>query len=147
MRGGGKAFLCASVSLCEKMSGTMTSIARHGRNDTIDAFRGIAILGVLLFHYALRWAPPWYGTNLYGYGRAWPDALALGAVGVYLFFVISGLVITMTVLQSQSGLEFAVRRFARLYPAFLVGICLTLVVTGISAIPAFKLSSGDVLAN
>jgi peptidoglycan/LPS O-acetylase OafA/YrhL len=129
------------------MSGTMKSIARDGRNDTIDAFRGIAILGVLFYHYTLRWAPPWYGTNLYGYGHRYPDALVLGAVGVYLFFVISGLVITMTVLRCRSGLEFVVRRFARLYPAFLVGICLTLAVSGISAIPAFKLSSGDVVAN
>jgi peptidoglycan/LPS O-acetylase OafA/YrhL len=124
----------------------MKSIARDGRNDTIDAFRGIAILGVLLFHYSVLWAPPWYRTNLYGYGRAWPDGLVLGAVGVYLFFVISGLVITMTVLRSRSGLEFVVRRFARLYPAFLVGICLTLAVTGLSAIPAFKVSFGDVVA-
>jgi peptidoglycan/LPS O-acetylase OafA/YrhL len=125
----------------------MKSIARDGRNDTIDAFRGIAILGVLVFHYALLWAPPWYGTNLYGYGRGYPHVLVLGAVGVYLFFVISGLVITMTVLRSHSGLAFVVRRFARLYPAFLVGICLTLAVTGLSAIPAFKLSFGDVVAN
>ena len=125
----------------------MKSISRNGRNDTIDAFRGIAILGVLLFHYSVLWAPPWYGTNLYGYGRVYPDVLVLGAVGVYLFFVISGLVITMTVLRSMSGLEFVVRRFARLYPAFLVGICLTLLVAGISAIPAFKVSFGDVVAN
>lgn len=120
---------------------------RHGRNDTIDAFRGIAILGVLLFHYTVRWAPPWYGTNLYGYGRAYPQVLVLGATGVYLFFVISGLVITMTVLRSRSGFEFAVRRVARLYPAFLVGICLTLLFSGISAMAAFKVSFGDAVAN
>ncbi len=118
-----------------------------GRNNTIDAFRGIAIIGVLLYHYSLRWAPPWYGTNLYGYRHAWPNALAPGALGVHVFFVISGLVITMTVLRSQSALEFAVRRFARLYPAFLVGICLTLAATGIFPIPAFLVSPGDVLAN
>lgn len=125
----------------------MKSTPGDGRNDTIDAFRGIAILGVLFYHYTLRWAPPWYGTNLYGYARAYPNMLVLGATGVYLFFVISGLVITMTVLRSRSGLEFMVRRFARLYPAFLVGICLTLTVAGISAIPAFKVSLGDVVAN
>ena len=50
-------------------------------------------------------------------------------------------------IRRRSGLEFVVRRFARLYPAFLVGICLTLAVAGISAIPAFKRSFGDVLAN
>jgi peptidoglycan/LPS O-acetylase OafA/YrhL len=82
-----------------------------------------------------------------GISPTYPDALVLGAAGVYLFFVISGLVITMTVLRSRSGLEFAVRRFARLYPAFLVGICLTLAVTGFAAIPAFKLPFGDVVAN
>ena len=126
----------------------MSSVAfSSGRNNTIDAFRGIAILGVLLYHYTLLWGSSWYGTNLYGYGRVYPDVLVLGAVGVYLFFVISGLVITMTVLRSRSGVEFVVRRFARLYPAFVAGICLTLAVTGISAIPTFKVSFGDVVAN
>jgi peptidoglycan/LPS O-acetylase OafA/YrhL len=118
-----------------------------GRNNTIDAFRGIAILGVLLFHYTLLWGPRWYGINLYGYQRAWPDVLVLGALGVHLFFVISGLVITMTVLRSKSALEFVVRRFARLYPAFLVGICLTVAATAIFPIPAFRVAAGDVLAN
>ena len=126
----------------------MSKVARgFGRNDTIDAFRGIAIVGVLFYHYSLRWTPPWYGTNLYGYQHAWPDGLVLGALGVHLFFVISGLVITMTVLRSKGAIEFLVRRFARLYPAFLVGICLTLAATLIFPIPAFRVSPGDVLAN
>lgn len=117
------------------------------RNNTIDAFRGIAILGVLVYHYSLRWAPPWNVANLYGYQHAWPDWLVLGALGVHVFFVISGLVITMTVLRSKSALEFAVRRFARLYPAFLAGICVTLAATGIFPIPGFHVSPADVLAN
>jgi peptidoglycan/LPS O-acetylase OafA/YrhL len=126
----------------------MTSDALSSRrNNTIDAFRGIAILGVLVYHYSLRWAPPWSVANLYGYRHAWPNWLVLGALGVHVFFVISGLVITMTVLRSKSALEFAVRRLARLYPAFLVGICLTLAATGIFPIPVFHVSPADVLAN
>lgn len=124
----------------------MSGIA-PGRNDTIDAFRGIAILGVLLFHYSVRWAPPWYPANLYGYRTLYPHALVLGALGVHLFFVISGLVITMTVLRSQNGIEFLVRRFARLYPAFLVGICLTLAVVGFASKSVFRVSPDDILAN
>lgn len=87
--------------------------SRH-RNNVVDAFRGIAILAVMAYHYTIRW------PDLYGYSHAYPQFLHVGKYGVHLFFVISGLVITMTVLRSANPIEFAARRFARLYPAFLV---------------------------
>ena len=48
----------------------------------------------------------------------------MGAIGVETFFVISGLVIAMTLVKSQSALDFAVRRFARIYPAYVVAATL-----------------------
>jgi peptidoglycan/LPS O-acetylase OafA/YrhL len=89
------------------------------RNSLIDAYRGIAILAVMAYHYTVRW------PDLYGYGHAYPSWLQIGRYGVHLFFVISGLVITMTVLRSASPGEFAARRFARLYPAFVLAAILT----------------------
>lgn len=89
------------------------------RNGLIDAYRGIAILAVIAYHYTIRW------PGLYGYDHVYPQWLQLGRYGVHLFFVISGLVITMTVLRSASAAEFAARRFARLYPAFVLAAILT----------------------
>src|SRR5690606_1313250 len=43
----------------------------------------------------------------------------------HLFFVVSGLVITMTVLRSRDALHFGVRRFGRLYPALFVAALVT----------------------
>jgi peptidoglycan/LPS O-acetylase OafA/YrhL len=117
------------------------------RNEAIDAFRGVAIISVLLFHYMVRWAPPWNEANLYGYRTIYPAVLGLGALGVHLFFVISGVVITMTVLRSQNSIDFAVKRLARLYPAYLFGLMVTLTITTLSTISVFKVGFGDVLAN
>lgn len=100
-----------------------------GRNQAIDAFRGVAITGVILYHYLVRWAPPFNAENVYGYEHLYPAIFSIGKFGVHLFFVISGFVITMTVLRSTDAIDFAVKRFARLYPPLFVAGAFTLVVT------------------
>lgn len=95
----------------------MAEALGHERNDTIDAFRGVAILSVLAYHYAGSPADP----------RVWHTAAPnVGRFGVQLFFIISGIVISMTV-RSAAGrpLEFLVKRVARLYPAYLVAMVST----------------------
>jgi peptidoglycan/LPS O-acetylase OafA/YrhL len=99
------------------------------RNGVIDAYRGIAVLGVMAFHFLCRWSPPFApSADLYHYDRAYAPEFALGQYGVHLFFVISGLVITMTVLRCKTSLEFLARRFARLFPALFVCSMLTLAI-------------------
>jgi peptidoglycan/LPS O-acetylase OafA/YrhL len=72
----------------------------------VDGLRGIAALLVMLYHYAGR--------------LGWPlDALKLGDIGVGIFFVLSGFVITMTVSHHKAltfGFlgRFAARRAIRL---------------------------------
>lgn len=105
----------------------MTTPSRLRRNDVVDGFRGIAIVSVMAFHYTVRWAPPLEPENVYGYDQIFPELFRIGAYGVHLFFVISGLVITMTLLRSASVSEFAVRRIARIYPAFLVAAATTFI--------------------
>jgi peptidoglycan/LPS O-acetylase OafA/YrhL len=89
----------------------------HRRNATVDAFRGLSVLGVLLFHYAID-----------GLGLPRASLWRHGRVGVEVFFVISGFVIAMTALRSSDWLDFALRRFARIYPTFLVACTLTFIV-------------------
>jgi peptidoglycan/LPS O-acetylase OafA/YrhL len=116
---------------------TLVTVERD-RNGIIDAYRGIAVIAVMSFHYFVRWAPPYNamfaekdGVNLYHYDHVYSPLFELGQFGVVLFFVISGLVITMTILRCRSALQFAVRRFARLFPALVVSSLLTLTIVNL----------------
>ena len=69
----------------------------HGHIPGVDGLRCLAILSVLLFH-----------------GGIWRT----GWVGVWLFFVISGFVITRTLLADAEGGLSAKAMFRRFYLAF-----------------------------
>lgn len=78
----------------------------------IEGMRALAVLAVLLFHLDI-------------------NGIAGGYLGVDLFFVISGFIITRNILLDGSAgtfslREFYVRRFRRLFPALLATILLTM---------------------
>lgn len=82
----------------------VSGLAGGGFRFEIQALRAIAVLAVLVFH-------------------IWPDALPGGYVGVDVFFVISGYLITGILFRDLQALgrisigEFYVRRIRRLLPA------------------------------
>jgi peptidoglycan/LPS O-acetylase OafA/YrhL len=117
------------------------------RLKVLDAFRAVAILAVLLHHYLVRWAPPDYEINLYGYQHVYSRWLDLGALGVQFFFMISGFVIFMTLEHCKHAFEFWLRRVARLYPAYLVCTAITFVTANILGPRVFFSSLGDFLAS
>jgi len=100
------------------------------RLKVLDGLRAIAILLVLGYHYFSRWAPPLSARDLYPYGdfaaRFW--LFRYGDLGVELFFVISGFVISMTLFRSRSIGHFFWKRFARLFPSMLLCSLLTFAV-------------------
>lgn len=116
----------------------------HRRSEyliALDIVRFIAAMMVLGLHLGV-WA--WWrggvalGTIAHIYPKypRFPELvpfLWFGWVGVQVFFVISGLVITMTVENSTAG-RFARSRFLRIYPA--VWICATLSLAIIAMSPA-----------
>ncbi len=81
----------------------------------LDSLRGIACIGVMLFHYTSYYNNNWKHSQkplvLFEYGR----------YGVELFFLISGFVIFMS-LQNKSVKNFAILRFWRLFPAYWIAI-------------------------
>jgi peptidoglycan/LPS O-acetylase OafA/YrhL len=88
----------------------------------LDGLRLFAALMVVCWHYAA-----------FGHGSALRPAVAVpglypiaayGWLGVELFFLISGFVISMSAMGRSVG-EFAASRFVRLYPAYWLGIGLT----------------------
>jgi peptidoglycan/LPS O-acetylase OafA/YrhL len=103
--------------------------AKSDANDRIkslDGLRAVAILSVMGYHYFSRFPE----DRVYPYGDAFANFLPFqfGWMGVSLFFTISGFVIALTLEKCESPLEFAIRRFARLWPALFVASLVTFLV-------------------
>lgn len=103
----------------------------------IDFLRGVAALGVFIFHVAMavgfdkRVLPP-----ISFAGKTWsniPSVVSLGASGVSLFFVISGFCLALKPFRAGAGsipfLQYARHRFARVYPAYFVAVLFSLMVS------------------
>ena len=93
----------------------------------INGFRGFAAIAVLLFHYTFLLNPNLKFGFLFHYGY----------MGVSLFFIISGFLITDSI-YSNSSKSFVIKRIFRLYPVYWITIFLTILIYFISSqIPAY----------
>src|SRR4051812_36127322 len=95
-------------------------IAEYYRAE-IDGLRGIAVLAVIGFH-------------------AFPDYVPGGFVGVDVFFVISGFLISSIILRQLSRSQFTIadfysRRIRRIFPALLVILTACLLFGGLVLLP------------
>ena len=85
----------------------------------LDVLRGFAAVAVLLGHY----------TALYDHLNGVQDRLGfefiIGGYGVFLFFVISGFVIKMTIDRCNNCGDFLVSRFSRIFPAYWTPVVIT----------------------
>jgi peptidoglycan/LPS O-acetylase OafA/YrhL len=97
----------------------------------LDGLRFVAAISVAVFH--LLAVAGWQtGVNVWGrpssevFGSAYVAA-SYGWVGVPLFFIISGFVISMSS-WGRTSAQFAVSRFVRLFPAYWVCVLATTVV-------------------
>lgn len=100
----------------------------HGRDNNFQLLRLAAAAFVVLFHsYALtdRWTrePLW---------RLLPE-LNFGALGVKIFFVISGFLVTQSWLARRSPAGFVAARALRIYPALIAATLFTIVLAGASS--------------
>jgi peptidoglycan/LPS O-acetylase OafA/YrhL len=122
----------------------MKSIKSHaqidGRLQSIDALRGVAALGVVLYHAVLQTQNAVPNNFL-----QWPVKLlqllsSFGYIGVFLFFVISGFCIHLQWAKSKaSGKNHTVqfgsfwrRRLRRLYPPYLIAFGLFMLMAALS---------------
>ena len=83
----------------------------------LDGLRGLAIILVMAWHY-LSWT--YVGLLPFGDRFAGLPVVRDGAVGVEIFFLISGFVIFMTIERCSGVIDFLLRRWLRLFPAMLV---------------------------
>ena len=108
------------------MSTKNTDVKKSTRHiSSIDGLRAIAVTAVVLYHLGISWIPG-------------------GFLGVDLFFVISGYVITRLILDSinqSSALDlraFYAARIRRIYPGFLFMVISTIIFIGVWAPEAIK---------
>lgn len=89
--------------------------------EDIDGLRALAVIAVILFHFEFSWLPG-------------------GFVGVDVFFVISGFLITSLIARQIaegrfSLLDFYERRFRRIYPNLLIVLMMTAALGFIAMVP------------
>ncbi|MGZ2412023.1 peptidoglycan/LPS O-acetylase OafA/YrhL [Sphingomonas sp. F9_3S_D5_B_2] len=119
-----------------------TAVAKpKSRQDNIDLLRALAILSVVIYHYTSRYSAAFYRTDRV------PFRFPLGHHGVDLFFTVSGFCIFMTLDSSTSLENFWARRFARIQPAYVVGIILTTAALTIGELPSESATLGIALSN
>src|ERR1700753_3408807 len=107
----------------------------------LDALRGLAALSVLFYHYLTRFG------EMYHREHAVPVGFNMGSDGVWLFFMLSGYGIFMTLDRSRSVWEFAVGRFSRLFPTFWVAVTVTFAVVKFLGLPDQAVNPHDGVLN
>ena len=121
---------------------------QSGANDRIaslDLLRLIAALAVVVFHYFFRTTADAGAAVAGGYPEVAPYAI-YGYLGVNLFFLISGFVIAWSA-EGRHWRDFAIARFARIYPGFVVCMTITFIVMWLAGNPAFPVSALQYAAN
>lgn len=111
---------------------------------TLDILRLVAALTVVFFHVFFRGAA---GEPMMGV--AYPEVAGVaiyGYLGVNLFFIISGFVIAWSA-EGRDWTNFALARFLRLYPGYVVCVTITFAVLSIAASPALPASLMQYIAN
>ncbi|MGI5228266.1 acyltransferase family protein [Actinoallomurus sp. CA-142502] len=96
-----------------------------GRLRELDVLRFVAAAVVMLHHYTGVPAPEWPGGNARRIFPGLAPFTRYGFLGVELFFLISGFVILLSAWGRRPG-DFMVSRFLRLFPAYWVGVVLSL---------------------
>lgn len=120
----------------------MDSRPSHSRRlSELDALRGIGALCVLVFHYSTRF------HELFPQAAHVPFSFPGGNYRVLLFFTISGFAIFFSLDRISSVADFAVNRFARLYPAYIVAMLLTLGIEYAAHASRLLIGPGAILAN
>ena len=117
-----------------------TGTAAADRISALDGFRALAILLVAGFHYTSRFPTPDLPAKSPFRGFL---PFEYGWMGVELFFVISGFVILMTLQRSHGLVDFACRRFARLWPPLIGAAILTTAVTWLLGPSEWRVSPLD----
>lgn len=111
-----------------KLSAVQSTQSGVQRLSELDALRGIAALSVVLWHFFCATCT---------FPAVWPIYwISRGDGAVVLFFLLSGFVLSLPFLREQKPTyaAFAIRRVFRIYPPYLVGMALSILITTFVAV-------------
>lgn len=110
--------------------------------DSIQAMRGLAALLVVLFHCRV------YLNGVYNQGNLGDILFSFGYLGVDLFFIISGFIITYATFNEaqDSGFKYINKRLFRIYPTYIVALTLLCIMRGLD-FSNFQLTGGYTFEN
>jgi len=100
----------------------------HGRDNNFQFLRFVAA-GVVVFFHCFALTDHWTDEPLWRLTSDWN----FGALGVQIFFVISGFLVTMSWETRARLAPFVVARALRIYPGLIAATVFTLVVAGLSS--------------
>src|SRR4026208_957027 len=113
----------------------------NGRLQSIDALRGVAALGVVLYHAVMQTSSAVPANIIFHWPvRGLQFLSSFGYIGVFLFFVISGFCIHLQWAKTRANGQqpkirfgsFWRRRFLRLYPPYLIAFALFMLMAALS---------------
>lgn len=114
------------------------------RNDFLDVMRGIAAISVVLYHYLYRgWINSDFTTESFG---EYDGVFKYGYLGVQFFFIISGYMISVSILNKKPY-SFLKSRALRLYPAYWICLTITIMFMALFGMEGVELNFYDALLN
>jgi peptidoglycan/LPS O-acetylase OafA/YrhL len=114
------------------------------RVPALDLLRLAAVGAVILYHYGF-WGPASHGVPQVALPGLAPVA-QYGFLGVPVFFAISGFVIAYSA-EGRTPVGFAIARFSRIYPTFVLCMTLTFAATVLFGAGHFEVTAQQWLAN
>jgi peptidoglycan/LPS O-acetylase OafA/YrhL len=110
------------------------------RLPVLDGVRGLAILGVLVYHFWQLAGEQYPGVP--GFARRLFNLTIIGGKGVDLFFVLSGFLITGILLRTKGSehyfKNFYIRRSLRIFPLYYLTTAACLIVGTVASIPGYQ---------
>jgi peptidoglycan/LPS O-acetylase OafA/YrhL len=107
------------------------SRSHRSRLHEVDLLRFVAALMVVLLHYSYSYSK---GQSEVSFAHTLGPVTKYGYLGVNLFFMISGMVVFMT-LWGRTASQFLISRISRLYPAYWVAVTLTAFTVVVVGVP------------
>lgn len=101
----------------------MAEPTERRKDNNFDFLRFLAALLVVTSHSFWLYGGPYPQLALFG-------DTAIGTLAVYMFFIISGYLISGSWLHSRSALDFVAKRLIRVFPALIVATLLTILLVG-----------------
>ena len=120
---------------------------RDRRIQEVDVLRGVCAFAVVLFHCIIRYDQVIGFDGIAHPPLNVPHLRMMGELPVYIFFVISGFVIYMTLDRCKDVWDFVVSRVSRIVPVYWVSVILTYALWELMPAFPYHLTLGEFALN